>query len=148
MANWSPNRSGGRGVFILRSSYAKGADGRTTVTGTIDCFVQIESLGADLIARTLSGLIGRSADHNFIETARFISQVSQASEQNPPAMIDVATRIPQVSESTRGQFIQLITAMAAKGANRCDPLKRPGSPHRDPLAADRLSATRDSPPSA
>ncbi len=109
---------GGRGVFILRSGYAEGAEGRTTVTGTLDCFVQIESLGADLIARTFSGLIGRSADHNFIETARFMSQVSQASEQNPPAMIDVATRIPQVSESTRRKFIQRITALAAKGANR------------------------------
>ena len=108
----------GRGVFILHSSYAEGAGGRTTVTGSIDCFVQIESLGADLGARTLSGLIGRSADHNFTETARFIAQVSQASERNPPAMIDVATRIPQVSEPTRREFIQLITAVAAKGTER------------------------------
>lgn len=105
---------GGRGVFILRSSYAEGATGRTTVTGSIDCFVQIESLGADLIARTLSGLIGRSADHNFSETARFMAQVSQASQQNPPAMIDVATRMPQISESTRRQFIQLISRVALK----------------------------------
>lgn len=109
---------GGRGVFILRSGYAEGAEGRTTVTGTLDCFVQIESLGADLIARTFSSLIGRSADHNFIETARFMAQVSHASEQNPPAMIDVATRIPQVSEATRHKFIQRITALAAKGAAR------------------------------
>ena len=50
----------GKGVFVVRSSYAKASDGGTTVTGTIDCFVQIESLGADLVARTLSGLIGRS----------------------------------------------------------------------------------------
>ncbi len=108
----------GRGVFILRSSFAEGAAGGTTVTGTIDCFVQIENLGADLIARTFSGLIFRSADHNFTETARFIAQVSEASQRNPPAMIDVATRIPQVSEPTRRQFIQLIMAVAAKGTER------------------------------
>jgi hypothetical protein len=106
----------GRGVFVLRSSYAEGAQGQTTVTGTIDCFVQIENLGADLIARTLSGLIGRSADHNFIETARFMAQVSQASELNAPAMIDVATRMPQVNESTRREFIRLITKLAGKEA--------------------------------
>ena len=105
----------GRGVFILRSSYAKSADGRTTVTGTIDCFVQIENLGADLIARTLSGLIGRSADNNFIETARFIAQVSQASEANPPAMIDVAHRLPQVSNGTRQRFVDVIRAVARRG---------------------------------
>lgn len=106
----------GRGVFVLRSSYAEGAQGQTTVTGTIDCFVQIENLGADLIARTLSGLIGRSADHNFIETARFMAQVSQASELNAPAMIDVATRMPQVNEGTRREFVRLIMKLADKGS--------------------------------
>ncbi|MGI9473590.1 MAG: hypothetical protein ACR2NZ_18755 [Rubripirellula sp.] len=105
----------GRGVFVLRSSYAKSSDGRTTVTGTIDCFVQIENLGADLIARTLSGLIGRSADNNFVETARFIAQVSQASEANPPAMIDVAQRLPQVTDGTRQRFVDIIRTVARRG---------------------------------
>ena len=105
----------GSGVFILKSSYAKSADGRTTVTGTIDCFVQIESLGADLIARTLSGLIGRSADNNFIETARFIAQVSQASELNPPAMVDIAHRLPQVTDETRQRFVNVIESVARRG---------------------------------
>jgi hypothetical protein len=108
----------GRGVFVLRSSYAEGATGRNTVTGTIDCFVQIESLGVDLVARTLSGLIGRSADYNFTETARFISQVSEASEVNPAAMLDVAARIPQVSEATRAQFVQRITSLASQSDRR------------------------------
>ena len=104
----------GRGVFVVRSSYATGSHGQTTVTGTIDCFVQIDNLGADLIARTLSGLIGRSADYNFVETARFMSQVSLASQQNTAAMIDVAKRISQVDESTRSDFIELIAAVASK----------------------------------
>lgn len=104
----------GKGVFVLRSNYAIAADGRTTVTGTLDSFVQIESLGADLVARTLSGFIGRSADNNFIETARFIAQVSQASQQNPPAMIDVAQRLPQVVEPTKTQFVKVITTVARR----------------------------------
>lgn len=104
----------GRGVFVVRSSYATGSVGQTTVTGTIDCFVQIDNLGADLIARTLSGLIGRSADYNFTETARFMSQVSLASQQNTAAMIDVAKRISQVDEPTRQGFIELIGSVASK----------------------------------
>lgn len=104
----------GKGVFILRSNYATAADGRTTITGTLDTFIQIESLGADLIARTLSGLIGRSADNNFTETARFIAQISQASEKNPPAMIDVAQRLPQVTEPTRQQFVSVISTIARR----------------------------------
>ncbi|MAI70282.1 MAG: hypothetical protein CMM01_05155 [Rhodopirellula sp.] len=108
----------GRGVFVLRSSYATSSSGRTTVTGTIDCFVKIEGLGADLIARTLSGLIGRSADNNFTETAKFMAQISQASEMNTPAMIDVAYRLPQVSDSTRQQFVDVIRAVSKRGWER------------------------------
>ena len=104
----------GKGVFILRSSYAQSADRRTTVTGTLDCFVQIENLGADLLARTLSPLIGRSADNNFIETARFMAQVSQASEKNPLAMVDVAHRMNQVTEPTKRQFIDVISTVARR----------------------------------
>jgi hypothetical protein len=108
----------GRGVFVLRSSYATSASGRTTVTGTIDCFVKIEGLGADLIARTLSGLIGRSADNNFTETAKFMAQISQACEVNTPAMTDVAYRLPQVSDGTRQQFVDVIRAVSQRGWER------------------------------
>ena len=108
----------GRGVFVLRSSYSASASGRTTVTGTIDCFVKIEGLGADLVARTLSGLIGRSADNNFTETAKFMAQISQASEMNTPAMIDVAYRLPQVSNGTRQQFVDVIRSVSKRAWER------------------------------
>ncbi|WP_146598173.1 hypothetical protein [Novipirellula aureliae] len=101
----------GSGVFVFRSTYAKSADDNTTVTGTLDCFVQFDSLGADLIARGLSGFIGRSADANFIETARFLSQISEASKRNPHSMIDLAQRLPQVSPETRKQFVEVIIAI-------------------------------------
>ena len=108
----------GSGVFVVTSRYAKAADGRTTVTGTIDCFLQLDSLGADLIARTLSGLIGRSADNNFVETARFMTQVSQASQRNPEAMLDIAGRMPQVTSSTRIEFADVIKNVAARSQAR------------------------------
>ncbi|WP_442508786.1 hypothetical protein SH528x_000318 [Novipirellula sp. SH528] len=98
----------GRGVFVFRSTYAKSATGETTVTGTLDCFVQLDSLSADLIARTFSGFIGRSADHNFVETARFLSQISAASQHNPRSMIDLANRLPQVPRETKQQFVEVI----------------------------------------
>lgn len=107
----------GKGVFLLRSSYATSASGGTTVAGTLDCFVQFDSLGADLVARTLSGVIGRSADNNFVETARFISQVSQASARNPSSMVDVAERIPQVSPATRKQFVDTIVTVSRRALN-------------------------------
>ncbi len=108
----------GQAVFILHSKYAPSASGGTTVTGTLDCFIQFDSLGADLIARTLSGLIGRSADNNFKETARFIAQVSQASEKNPAGLIDVAQRLPQVTESTKRAFVNVIATVARRSERK------------------------------
>ena len=104
----------GQAVFVMHSTYAEAADGGTTVTGTLDCFIQFKSLGADLLARTLSGLIGRSADHNYLETAHFIAQVSQAAERNPAALIEVAQRIPQVSPPTRKTFVDVIATVARR----------------------------------
>ncbi|WP_231602514.1 hypothetical protein [Neorhodopirellula pilleata] len=106
----------GKGVFVLRSSYATGADGETTISGTLDCFVQLESLGIDLIARTLSPIIGRSADSNFTQTAQFISQVSQSSAHNPSAMLDIASRLPQVEPPIRKTFADTIVTVARRSA--------------------------------
>lgn len=108
----------GQGVFVLRSSYAQSASGGTTVTGVLDCFIQFDNLGADLVARTFSSLIGRSADHNFAETARFISQIGQMSEKNPEAMIDLAQRLPQVEPPTRRKFADAITTVARRADAR------------------------------
>lgn len=106
----------GSGVFVLRSDYAENSTGGTTVTGTLDCFVKFNSFGMDLVARTLSGLIGRSADNNFVETARFMSSVSQASEDNPAGMIDLSRRLPQVEPPVKRQFGGTILAVAQRAA--------------------------------
>lgn len=110
----------GKGVFVLHSDYAENADGDTTVSGTLDCFVQLESLSVDLIVRTFSPIIGRSADANFVQTARFISQVSQASNQNPAAMLDVANRLPQVDPPVRKAFADTIVTVARRSHGVAD----------------------------
>ena len=106
----------GNGVFLLRSRYAVDADGRPTVTGTMDCFLQLENLGADLIARTFGGLIGKSADHNFRETAKFVEQIEIATETQPMAMMEVAHRLPQVQNDVRTQFAAMIRRRSMRTA--------------------------------
>jgi hypothetical protein len=110
----APRPVTGSGVFILRSDFGPGANQRTTVTGTLDCFMQLDNLGADLLARTLSGVIGKTADHNFMETARFMSQVSQASEKNPAGMRDLAMELNTVELPTRHAFATTIIDLARR----------------------------------
>lgn len=118
----------GKGVFVLRSSYAASTSGRTTVTGVLDCFIQLDNLGADLIARTFSGVIGRAADHNYVETARFMSQISQASQRRAPAMIRLAEDLPQCGPATRTQFVDMISTAARRGDRQLKTASRKSRP--------------------
>lgn len=100
----------GSGVFVVRSQPTAG--GQTI--GTLDCFLQLKNLGADLLARTFGGLIGRSADHNFRETAGFIEQVGRASSINPAAMLDVARRLPQTTPTVQQDFARHVRRVAIR----------------------------------
>lgn len=108
----------GKGVFILRSTYKVDAAGNSVVEGTLDCFVQVDHLAADLIMRTFGPLIGRTADHNFAETARFIDQLGATAAKNPLAMEELALRLPQVSEPSRQRFAALIRQAAERQQTR------------------------------
>ncbi|MCA9140309.1 MAG: hypothetical protein KDB00_26240 [Planctomycetales bacterium] len=114
----------GKGVFVFKSSYAIAADGSTTVTGVLDCYIKFESLGADLLARSLGVLIGKSADHNFVETAKFISQISQASETNPDGMLELVDRMPQVDAQTKMEFAQVIMNVSRRYAAKASPVAK------------------------
>ena len=138
----TPRPIKGSGVFVLRSAYTPAPNGSTTVTGTLDVFVQFNGIGTDLIVRTLSGVIGRSADNNYVETARFIGQVSQASRKNPPAMIDVANRLPQVDEVTRQKFADVIRNVAARSAAPQNARPRLTAPAAMPRTATRTMLPR------
>lgn len=102
----------GKGVFVLKSSYATAADGSVTVVGSLDCYVKFESLGADLVARSLGGLIGKSADHNFVETAKFIGQISAACQTNPEGLRELVDQMEQVDPQTKAEFKTVIGNVA------------------------------------
>lgn len=106
------NAINGNGVFILRSTYKVDPAGNSVIEGSLDCFVQVEHLAADLIMRTFGPLIGRTADHNFAETARFIDQLGTSAAKNPLAMEELALRLPQVSEPSRQRFAALVRQAA------------------------------------
>ncbi|MEM0927581.1 MAG: hypothetical protein AAGJ83_16160 [Planctomycetota bacterium] len=125
----------GRGLFILRHEYRQAADGSVDVVGTLDCYVKFESLGADLIARSLGGLIGKSADHNFAETAKFIGQISTACRTNPEGLAALVTQMNQVDPEMRQEFTTIIANVARR--SRQAPMLQP------PTSASRLARRGD-----
>ncbi len=108
----------GRGVFVVHSDYATSAIGRNTVACNMDIFLQLDNLGVDLIARTIQPLMWSTAEQNFTESAKYVTQVSQASELNPDGMKDLAGRLPQLNEDVREQFRTLIDRVATRADQR------------------------------
>lgn len=108
----------GNCVMVLRSDYSQTEDKKVYVTNRLDMFVQLDSLGAEILAKTLHPLVGKSADHNFTESTRFLSQVSQAAESRSEGLQQLAGRLNNVSEPVRDRFAQIATEVNHRAALR------------------------------
>ena len=105
----------GRCVLVLRSDYANTVDRSVYVTSRLDMFLHFENVGAELLARTLHPLVGRTADHNFIESTRFLGQVSDAAEKKKSAMQELALKLTNLKPEVRKEFAD-VTANASRRA--------------------------------
>jgi hypothetical protein len=108
----------GRCILVLRSSYSETEDRTVQVTSRLDMFVRFDNVGAELIARSLHPLVGKSADHNFVESTRFIGQVSKAAENKSDKLLQFSKRLTKVDDTIRDQFHILTSLTAQRAAER------------------------------
>jgi hypothetical protein len=138
------NRLTGSCVLILRSAYAN-QGGRYQVTNTLDVFAKMDNAGVELLAKTLNPIVGKTADSNFIETSKFVSQLSQAAESNGPGMQRLAANLAGVQPVVRQAFAQYADVVYQRSLLRqsspLDPLTAAGSANGE--AAYRLAPLAD-----
>lgn len=106
----------GRCLMLLRTAYRRDGNGRQVVTSQLDTFLAVDNLGVEILARTFQPIVGKAADHNFAETATFISKVSRTAEVNERGVARLAGKLTRCSELTRGAFAQAAAAVAEKTA--------------------------------
>lgn len=106
----------GKCLCVLRSVTGKDAAGNPTIGSQMDIYMKLDSLGADLVTRTLAPVVGKTADSNFRETAHFISQLSQVCETNPGAVQDMATKLSKVQPEIRQKFSECAMQVALRAA--------------------------------
>ena len=111
-------RIAGRCVVLLRSGYETAEDERPRVANLLDVFLTVDNAGLDLIAKTLSPLVGSTADTNFAETAKFLSRVSLTAEQNGAGLQRMAGKLTKVDPPVRDKFIELTAAVQERAALR------------------------------
>lgn len=104
-------------LLVLHS--ASGADeaGEPAVTAQLDSFIYFERAAADLVAKTISPLINRTADHNFVETMNFVSTFSQTAKRNPAGVARLAGRLENVDEGVRTELVELCRHSADSAVN-------------------------------
>ncbi len=117
-------------VIVLRSSYNQ-ENGRSQVTNTLDVFLRMDKVGADLLLKTLHPLMGRTADFNFVETTKFLGQVSMAAEKNGPAMERLAAQLENVDPPLRDLFARHTEIVYQRAILRQHGMARPpATPHQ------------------
>jgi hypothetical protein len=104
----------GKCVLLLQSGYTRSESGRPLVSSQLDVFVELDNVGADFVAKTIHPLVGRTADHNFSETAKFLGEICQQAEANKPGMQRLAQRLTSVDPEIRQQFADVTGAVAQR----------------------------------
>ncbi len=109
-----PHEVSARSVMLLRSGSTTETNGRPYVTARLDSFILVERLGAELVAKTIQPLLVRTADHNFVETMKFVGTFSQTAEKNPAGMQRLAAKLVKLDDPTRVDMVKLCSMVAAR----------------------------------
>jgi len=110
---WARELSG-KCVVILHNRPGPLPNGKRGIVASMDVFMKLDNLGADLVVKTLGPLMGKTADYNFTECSSFFSQISQTAERNPYGIQQLAKRLTKIDPTIRDQFIATTAAVAQR----------------------------------
>ncbi len=106
------NKVRGDCVLILRTAYEQDSKGRTVIKNNLDVFLRLESAGVGLLAKTLHPLFGKMADHNFVQSTKFLGRISQSAESNAHGVQRLAERLTSIEPATQAKFSELAAAIS------------------------------------
>jgi len=69
------------------------------------------------LTRTLSPLVGKTADYNFVESAKFLSQISQVCEHNPNGAQILASKLTKIQPQVRDEFARIALRIGSDAAD-------------------------------
>jgi hypothetical protein len=108
----------GKCLLVLKTGYVRETDDKYYITCRLDAFIQLQNVGLEFVARTFQPLVGKTADHNFRETAAFMSMVSRSAERDPRVVQNLATKLTKVPEEDRDQLCDLAKEVALAAMDR------------------------------
>ena len=135
----------GRCVAILRTKYSVDRHGNPQATNQLDVFLRIDHLAANIAARTVFPLIGSTADHNFVESMRFVEKLYETNKKNGPGVQHMIGRLSNIHPQVRSRFAEIAEKAYIKGFERMNVRDRPPvstPPQSSYRASARSTATQ------
>ena len=68
----------------------------------MDVFLKVDNVAAGVIARTLQPLVGPTADHNFMESLKFLQRLNSTTLRNGPGVQLMGNRLSLQPEVLKG----------------------------------------------
>jgi len=106
----------GEAVLLLHSRFFQDEDDEPYVVCQLDSFVRLDNIGADLVAKLLSNVLGKIADSNFEQTVGFVGNVSEAATYNTAKVKALSSQMKGVRKEVRDEFVAVVDRVAARGA--------------------------------
>jgi hypothetical protein len=133
----------GRSVMLLRSHYGTDRHNNPMVTDKLDLFLQVDNIGADLLAKTMQSTVGKTIDANFVESLKFLNRISDSAERNGPGMQNLAAKLDECEPTVRSGFADVCAVTHARAADRVASLVAPVQVTSDGRIVQPTSATRN-----
>jgi hypothetical protein len=112
----------GEVVLILRTQFTRDEANEPMVVCDLDTFIQINSLGADVLAKLFFASLTKIADSNFEITTSFVSQISKAASNNTSALKTTAEEIDSVRQEVCSDFCNIVDRAAIRSVRRNRPI--------------------------
>ena len=110
----------GKCVLVLRTNSGSDTTGKPAVTSQLDVFLKIENATAGFIAKTLTPLVGSTADHNFVESLKFVQRLNETTEKNGPGVQNMGKRL-EISDEVRSKFNKTVDLVFDRSLNSGGP---------------------------
>lgn len=101
-------------LILLRSGYARNPAGGYHVTSRMDAFFRVDHSGLEFMARTFHPLLAKSADTNFMETAKFFGELARVAESRPELLHAWSERMVTISPEDRRGFVAAVDRAAQR----------------------------------
>jgi len=102
-------------VLLLRSGSLVESNGRPFVAARLDAFVKFDRTSLELVARLTQPLLGTTADRNFTDTMKFVSNFSLTAEHRPEAIDRLAEELETVDPPRRAELVRVAFECAEQG---------------------------------